>query len=157
MNTRSDITVGQHLSLGGLAANQVHRFFCPINDIDYVPLPQACVAKVCRVDLYPEKLSREFHLILYTILVMQAQGVQADSQLPNPGIVLYCKGGWHNLPHYLNTIITKEIVTLRLFSGRPASALYLQQVVKYMGLECLRDIWTKENTCFGVRDLGSRH
>lgn len=63
-----------------------------------VPRPLACVAKACGGNLSTEKLSLEFQLIFCTILIMQAQGTQANSQLPNPGGVLYCKGGRHSLP-----------------------------------------------------------
>ena len=33
--------------------------------------------------------------------------------------------------------------------------LYLKQVVKYMGLKCLRHVWTSghRNTCFGLKGL----
>ena len=151
-NTRPDLQWGRTFYWKAPQLTKYTVCFAP----SCVPRPLACVAKVCGGNPNTEKLSLEFQLIFCTILIMQAQGTQANSQLPNPGGVLYCKGGRHSLPRQPQTIISKNIVTLRAFSSRPASALYLQQVLKYMGLGCLKEIWIREgNKCFGGRDLGS--
>ena len=83
--------MGQHLSLGVPAANQVHRFFCPIIHVECVPLPWVCGAKVRVGHLNTGKLSLEFQWIFYTILVIQAQD-RSQLTAPNPGPVLYHKG-----------------------------------------------------------------
>lgn len=43
---KTSITGEQYPSLGGPAANQVLSLFCPIPDVERVPWPLACVAKV---------------------------------------------------------------------------------------------------------------
>lgn len=76
--------------MGGPAANQVHRSFCFIIDVSYVPLPRKCVDEVCECHLDTKKLSIEFQVLFYTSLVMHALGLQDNSQLPKPGIIV----GW---------------------------------------------------------------